>query len=63
MQDVGLQETPDPEILAWAAEQNLILVSHDENTVTGYAYELMKQGESIAGVIIVPPRPCYRTSH
>jgi predicted nuclease of predicted toxin-antitoxin system len=52
--DVGLQETDDPEILAWAAENNLVLVSHDENTVTDYAYRRMKNGEWIAGVVIVP---------
>jgi predicted nuclease of predicted toxin-antitoxin system len=28
-QEVGLSETPDPELLAWAAEQGRLLLTHD----------------------------------
>jgi predicted nuclease of predicted toxin-antitoxin system len=32
IQDVGLGEGEDPEILAWAAENNRILLTHDQST-------------------------------
>jgi predicted nuclease of predicted toxin-antitoxin system len=38
VQDVGLAETPDPNILAWAAADQRILLTHDRDTVPGFAY-------------------------
>ena len=32
-QDVGLQRTPDPIILRWAANENRVLISEDRVTV------------------------------
>jgi hypothetical protein len=32
VQDVGLAETPDPVILAWAAGEERILLTHDRET-------------------------------
>jgi hypothetical protein len=33
VQDVGLVQTPDPDILEWAASQGRVLLSHDVSTV------------------------------
>lgn len=55
-QEVGLSAVDDPSILAWAAEHGRIVLSHDVNTVTRYAYERLKRGERMPGVIIVPQR-------
>jgi len=54
VQDVGLGGMDDPSVLAWAADQGRVLVTHDVNTVTRYAYERLDRGELMPGVVIVP---------
>jgi hypothetical protein len=53
-QTTGLKGVSDPELLATAAEQNRILVTHDVNTIPGYAYERIEAGLSMPGVIVIP---------
>ena len=50
VQDVGLAGVDDPEILAWAAQQDRILLTHDAETITKFAYERMAARLPIAGV-------------
>jgi hypothetical protein len=52
--DIGLDRTPDPEILSHAAEEGWVVVTHDVNTMTKFAGERLARGEAMAGVIIVP---------
>ena len=56
VQDVGLAETPDPGILAWASEHQRILLTHDRDTVTGFAYDRVRRGEPMPGVFVVNDR-------
>ncbi len=56
VQDVDLMQTPDPEILEWAASQGRVLLSHDISTVPPAAYERVGEGKPMAGVFIVPDR-------
>jgi hypothetical protein len=56
VQDVGLTGAEDPAVLAWAAAEGRVLVTHDVNTVPRYAYERVGRGERMPGVIIVPQR-------
>lgn len=51
-----LSGTSDPELLAWAAEQARIVVTHDRRTMPYYATDRMAEGERIAGIIIVSRR-------
>lgn len=44
----------DPDLLAWAAEHGRILITHDVNTVTHFAFERVAAGLPLPGVIIVP---------
>lgn len=53
VQDVGLSGKDDPAILAWAAEENRILLTHDVSTITRFAYDRVVQGLSMPGVIEV----------
>jgi Domain of unknown function (DUF5615) len=53
VQDVGLSGEDDPTVLAWAAQEGRILLTHDVATITRYAYERVKQGQSMPGVIEV----------
>ena len=43
--------TPDPEVLAWAAAQNRVLITNDRNTMVGFAYERVASGEPMPGLI------------
>lgn len=53
VQDVGLVETPDPTILTWAAAEERILLTHDRDTVPGFAYDRVRSGQPMPGVFLV----------
>jgi hypothetical protein len=50
----GLDRNTDPEILAWAAAQSRVVVTHDRNTMPAHAYDRVRKGEPVAGVVVVP---------
>jgi hypothetical protein len=49
--DIGLDHTPDPIILAWAADQDRVLVTGDLNTMVGFAWGRVQSGVAMPGVI------------
>lgn len=51
--DVDLKATPDPIILAWAAGEGRVLLTHDRDTVPDFAYDRVRAGESMPGVFLV----------
>lgn len=53
VQDVGLSATDDRQILAWAAAEGRVLLTHDVSTMTAFAAQRLAAGEPMAGVIIV----------
>ncbi|MDJ1177236.1 DUF5615 family PIN-like protein [Roseofilum capinflatum] len=53
VQDVGLMNADDPDILEWAANEGRILLTHDVATITMYAYERVNQGLPMIGVVEV----------
>jgi predicted nuclease of predicted toxin-antitoxin system len=53
VQDVGLDATPDPDILAWAASEDRILLTHDRETMPNFAYDRVRAGEPMPGVFVV----------
>jgi hypothetical protein len=56
VQDVGLAGEDDPDVLAWAAENDRIILSHDRATLPGYAYARVAAGQEMAGVFILNDR-------
>jgi len=52
--DVGLTSQPDSVLLKWAASKHRIIVTHDDKTMVPYAKQLVRQGEPMAGLILVP---------
>src|SRR5918992_2702195 len=52
--DVGLMQMPDPLILDWAAREGWIVVTHDANTMTRYAYNRIRTGVPMLGLIVLP---------
>ena len=53
IQDVGLSKAPDPVVLEWAAQENRVLLTHDRNTITKFAYQRVVEGKRMPGVIEV----------
>src|SRR5690349_3276157 len=53
VQDVGLAGTADPAVLEWAAKEGRILLTHDVNTITRFAYERVQAGLPMPGVFEV----------
>jgi hypothetical protein len=43
----------DPDILARAAEDNRIVLSHDRNTMTGFASDRVHSGQPMPGLFVV----------
>jgi hypothetical protein len=50
VQDVGLSGASDSDVLAWAAEQSRILLTHDYRTVPPLAFQRVADGLSMPGV-------------
>ena len=53
VQDVGLEGVDDPTVLEWAAREGRVLLTHDINTLTAFAYERVAQGLPMPGVFEV----------
>ena len=53
VQDVGLREATDPEILAFAGNEGRVLLTHDVSTITQHAYERSSAGLPMPGVFQV----------
>jgi hypothetical protein len=54
--DVGLAGAEDPDVLAWAAQNNRIVLTHDRATMTDHAYERLTAGEAMPGLFILNDR-------
>lgn len=54
VQDVGLRQSDDPTILAWAAANDWVLLTHDVRTMTAYAHDRVDAGLPMSGVFGVP---------
>lgn len=53
-QGAGLGSSIDPRVLDWAAAEERVLLTHDERTMPGFAYERVAEGKPLPGVIVVP---------
>lgn len=52
--NVGLACVEDPELLEWAAAEDRVLLTHDVNTIPGFAYDRINTGLPMPGVLLVP---------
>ena len=53
IQDVGLSGAEDSVVLAWAAQEGRILLTHDVSTITRYAYDRVQASQPMPGVFEV----------
>lgn len=56
VQDVALSGANDPTVLAWAARERRILLTHDVSTLVGLALERVANGQPMPGIFAVPSR-------
>jgi hypothetical protein len=61
-QDVGLSGAEDEVVLAWAAEHNRVLLTHDVSTITAHAYRRVMKREAMPGVFEVSNRAAVRNA-
>ena len=53
--DVGLSGVDDPGVLAWAAREGRLVMTHDVATMVGFAYDRVDGGLPMPGLIELPP--------
>lgn len=53
VQDTEIYQADDPIVLERAAKDNRILLTHDADTMIGYAYDRVEEGLPMPGVIEV----------
>ncbi|MSU78670.1 MAG: hypothetical protein EXS16_11325 [Gemmataceae bacterium] len=51
--DVGMGAKEDAEVLAYAARHGFIVVSHDVNTMTNAAYDMVNRRETMNGLLMI----------
>ena len=51
IQDVGLSGADDPTVLAWEAQEGRVLLTHDVQTITAFAYARVHNRQAMPGVI------------
>src|SRR5688500_16695615 len=56
VQDVGLAGQEDPDVLAWAADNNRVVLTHDRATLADYAYERVIASKSMPGTFVLNDR-------
>jgi predicted nuclease of predicted toxin-antitoxin system len=52
-QDAGLSGVEDRFLLEWAARHNRILLTHDVQTLVGFAWDFVDTGRPMAGVLVL----------
>ncbi len=55
VQDVGMRRASDPEVLEWAAVENRVTVTQDRSTLVGFAWERVKAGAPMPGLLAIRP--------
>ena len=53
VQERQIRGAPDTEVLAWAASEERILLTHDLETMRGFAYRRVLNGERMPGVFLL----------
>jgi hypothetical protein len=55
VQDASLSGADDPTVLAWAATEGRVLLTHDVRTMSRYAWDRVAAGERMPGVLEARP--------
>ena len=60
VQEVGLSGVDDPVVLAWAAQAERVLITHDKKTMLKFAYARIATGQPMPGVFAVKSSANHR---
>lgn len=52
--EAGMQGAADPDVLAWSAAEGRILITCDRNTMIGFAYDRVRDGLPMTGLMARP---------
>ena len=52
-QDTEMYQSSDPDLLEWAAQQGRIVLTHDIETLVGFAHARVAEGKPMPGVFAV----------
>ena len=55
-QDTGLSGKEDPEVLAWAAANERVVLTHDGASMPDHAFVRVDAGEKMPGVFVISDR-------
>ena len=53
VQDTEMYAADDSAMLAWAAAEDRVVLTHDKQTVPGHAYDRVRAGKPMPGVFVV----------
>lgn len=53
VQDVGLRMADDPSVLEWAANEGRVVLTHDVNTMPGFAFDRIRRNQAMAGLLVI----------
>jgi hypothetical protein len=56
VQDGPLRAAPDLDVLAWAAGEGRVLLTHDQATMVAFAFERIAAGLPCPGLVVAPQR-------
>ncbi len=56
IQELGMLGTPDPEILEWATQRELVVLSRDLASMTAFGRQRIDQGLPLYGLLLVHNR-------
>lgn len=54
--EAGILRLKDPELLAYAAQQDRILISHDKRTLPGHLADFLVGGHHSPGIMLLSPK-------
>lgn len=53
IQDTHVYQADDPTVLAWAAQENRVMLTHDIRTMANFAIQRIEQGSPMSGLFQV----------
>lgn len=53
VQDSNVYQANDPTVLAWAAQENRVMLTHDIRTMADFAFQRIEQGLPMSGLFQV----------
>jgi hypothetical protein len=53
VEDIGMDRTPDPDLLDWAAGEGRVLITNDRQTMTAFAYDRVRAWQPMPSLLVL----------